>query len=183
MMNTNELDTIGRQFLIRLHEQTGGDSSVQVSMYDIGAQLGLERETASDVAQELIASMLVEIRTLSGGIGISADGSQLVKKLIGAAASGRNEFATLNDGPILDSAGRQAVEQIAAEVKNQAGRLGLDFDTLTELTADLKTVDAQLGSSRPKTGIIRECLYSILEVLKKSKDSKISGRIQTLISG
>ena len=32
--------------------------------------------------------------------------------------------------------------------------------------ADLKTIDAQLGSSRPKTGIIRECLRSIKAVLE-----------------
>jgi hypothetical protein len=44
--------------------------------------------------------------------------------------------------------------------------LGLDFDGLSELMADLKTIDAQLGSSRPKTGIIRECLRSIKAVLE-----------------
>ncbi len=74
MMNSDEIDISGQQFLIQLFEQTKGDSTVQVSMYDIGDQLGLDRDIASTVAQELIGSMLVEIRTLSGGIGISADG-------------------------------------------------------------------------------------------------------------
>ncbi len=32
--------------------------------------------------------------------------------------------------------------------------------------ADLKTIDVQLGSSRPKTAIIRECLRSIKETLE-----------------
>ncbi len=63
-MKSDEIDVAGRQFLIQLFEQTKGDSSVQVSMYDIGDQLGLERDDASAVAQELIGSMLVEIRTL-----------------------------------------------------------------------------------------------------------------------
>ena len=93
MMNSDEIDISGQQFLIQLFEQTKGDSTVQVSMYDIGDQLGLDRDIASTVAQELIGSMLVEIRTLSGGIGISADGSQMAQKLIGPASASGDEFS------------------------------------------------------------------------------------------
>jgi len=181
MMNSDEIDINGQQFLIQLFEKTRGDPTVQVSMYDIGDQLGLDRNMASTVAQELIGSMLVEIRTLSGGIGISADGLQMAQKLIGPAASSGGESAKLDDAPVLNSIGRQAVEHIASELKIQAGSLGLDFDTMTELMADLKTVDAQLGSSRPKTAIIRECLRSVLAVCKTPADTKISDRIRTLI--
>ena len=180
-MNSDEIDKTGQQFLIQLFEQTKGDSTMQVSMYDIGDQVGLDRDIASAVAQELIGSMLVEIRTLSGGIGISADGSQMAQKLIGPAASSGDEFAELDDALLLKSSGRQAVEQIASELKDQTGALGLDFDTLTELMADLKTIDAQLGSSRPKTAIIRACLHSVLAVLTNSGDNKNSERIRTLI--
>ena len=181
MMSPDEMDGTGRQFLIQLYEQTKGDSTVQVSMYDIGGQLGLDRNIASTVAQELIGSMLVEIRTLSGGIGISAVGSQMAQQLIGPAAAGADEFSKLDDTPLLNAAGRQAVEQIVSETKNQAGSLELDFDTLTELMADLKTIDAQLGSSRPKTAIIRECLFSVLAILKNFADNKTAGRICTLV--
>ena len=181
MMSPDEMDGTGRQFLIQLYEQTKGDSTVQVSMYDIGGQLGLDRNIASMVAQELIGSMLVEIRTLSGGIGISAVGSQMAQQLIGPAAASADEFSKLDDTPLLNAAGRQAVEQIVSETKNQAGSLELDFDTLTELMADLKTIDAQLGSSRPKTAIIRECLFSVLAILKNFADNKTAGRICTLV--
>jgi hypothetical protein len=181
MMNSDEIDKNGQQFLIQLFEQTGGDPTMQVSMYDIGDQLDLDRKIASTVAQELIGSMLVEIRTLSGGIGISADGLQMAQKLIGPAASSGNDFVILDDSSVLNSSGRPAVENIASELKNQAGSLGLDFDTLTELMADLKTIDAQLGSSRPKTAIIRECLRSVLAVCKHTGDNNISDRIRALI--
>ena len=59
MLSLDEMDVTGQQFLIQLFERTKGDSAVQVSMYDIGDQLGLNRDTASTVAQELIGSMLV----------------------------------------------------------------------------------------------------------------------------
>ena len=181
MINLDEIDITGHQFLIQLFEQTKGDSAAQVSMYDIGDQLGLDRDSASAVAQELIGCMLVEIRTLSGGIGISGDGSQMAQKLIGPATSTTVEFAELDDAPLLNSSGRQAVERIASELKQQAGSLGLDFDTLTELMADLKTIDAQLGSSRPKTAIVRACLFSLQAVLKNSGNNKIFDRLRMLI--
>ena len=180
-MSSNGIDITGQQFLIQLFNQTKGDSTVQVSMYDVGDQLGLEREIASSVAQELIGSRLVEIRTLSGGIGISADGSRMAKKLMGSEAPDDDEFLQLDDTPLLNASGRQAVEQIVSELKIQAGSLELVFDSLAELMADLKTIDAQLGSTRPKTAIIRECLFSVLAVLKNSGDHKSAGRIRTLV--
>ena len=180
-MKSDEIDLAGRQFLIQLFEQTKGDSSAQVSMYDIGDQLGLERDDASAVAQELIGSMLVEIRTLSGGIGISPDGSQMARKLTEPAESNDKEMAKLDDTPLLTPAGRHAVEKIVSDLKNQAVSLGQDSDTLAELRADLKTIDAQLESSRPKTAIIRECLFSVLSVLKNAGDNDTTGRIRTLI--
>jgi hypothetical protein len=158
-MNSSELDESGQQFLIQLFEQTGGDSSAQVSMYDIGEGVGLEAET-------LIGLQLVEIRTLSGGIGISTEGASEVSRLTGGVSPAGGSPGKLTDQPVMDPISTRGVEQAAGELKSLAGNLGLDFDGLSELMADLKTIDAQLGSSRPKTGIIRECLRSIKAVLE-----------------
>ena len=94
-MPISEVSETGQRFLIQLFEQTGGDPSVQVSMYQIGELLGLEREAASKVAQDLIASELVEIRTLSGGIAITAGGSEMVQEVIGPAVSDEGDFTKL----------------------------------------------------------------------------------------
>jgi hypothetical protein len=176
-----EIDETGRQFMIRLYEQTRGDQSVQVSMYDIGGQMGLEREAAARVAEELIGSQLVQIITLSGGIGISAAGSEMAQALIGPLAADSGGSIRLVDEPLLNPVSRQAVAQIITEIKGQTGTLGLDFDTLTEVMADLKTLDAQLESSRPKTAIIRACLQSICEAVKGCPNSGIAGRISAMV--
>ena len=180
-MGNNELSETGQQFMIQLFEQTRGDQSLQVSMYDIGGLLGLERDAASKVAQELIGLQMVEIRTLAGGIGISAAGSEMVQGLIGPLAADPGDSTKLGAEPLLNSAGRPALEKIVAEIKDQAGTLGLDFDTLAELMADLKSIDAQLGSSRPKTAIIRECLHSLAGVLKGKPNSRLNGRVKGLL--
>lgn len=176
-----EVDETGKQFLIQLFDQTHGDPSNQVSMYDIGRLMGLERNAATRVAEELMGSQLVEIRTLSGGIGISAAGSELVQNLIGPLAPKAEESYKLGDDPLLDAPGREAVGLIVSEIKDQIGTLGLDFDSLTELMADLKTIEAQLGSSRPKTAIVRQCLLSIGGVLKTKPNHSLNGIVNGLL--
>jgi len=61
-------------FLVELYHRTQGDASVKVSMFDIGESLGLDRKLTLRTAEELIGTGLVEIKTLSGVIGITADG-------------------------------------------------------------------------------------------------------------
>lgn len=180
-MGNDELGDTGRQFMIQLFEQTRGDRTVQVSMYDVGSLLGLEREAASRVAEELMGLQMVEIRTLSGGIGISTAGSEMVQELIGPQDLEVGASIKLGGEPVLNSASRPALEQIVSEIKDQAGTLGLDFDSLTELMADLKSIDAQLESSRPKTAIIRACLHSIVGVVKGITNGELSGRISELV--
>jgi hypothetical protein len=180
-MSSSELDESGQQFLIQLFEQTGGDPSAQVSMYDVGEGLGLDRDTSSRVAETLIGLQMVEIRTLSGGIGISAEGASEVSRLTGGVSHAGGSPGKLTDQPVMDPTGCQGVEQAAADLKSRAGNLGLDFDDLSELMADLKTIDAQLGSSRPKTAIIRECLRSIKEVLEGAGNGDSLLKVRALL--
>ena len=182
-MTDSELDDFVQQFLIQLFEQTKGDFSIQVSMYDIGELLGMDRDTASKVAQELMGRQFAEIRTLSGGIGISAAGVANIQNLMGPMASDTSDSDQLGDGPVLTSGGQQAVARVVSELKNQIGSLGLDFDALGELMADLKSMEAQLESARPKTAIIRECLHSVLGVVATDQSKQLVDRLRKLVEG
>ena len=133
-MENSEPGETGQQFMIQLFEQTRGDQSVQVSMYDIGGLLGLERDAACRVAEELIGLQMVEIRTLSGGIGISAAGSEMVQGLIGPLAANLGESAKLGGQPLAVHR-RQAITQSAVgkaelEVINHIGMGQAAFDQI-----------------------------------------------------
>lgn len=182
-MTNNDIDDLGQQFLITLFEQTRGDVSIQVSMYDIGELLGMDRDTASGVAQELMGRQLAEIRTLSGGIGLSADGAARIQDIMGPVVSDSTEPASLSDGPVLTAGDQQIVGEIISEIKSLVGSLGLDFDALGESMADLKTMEAQLDSPKPKTAIIRGCLHSILGVVSETPSNPIADRIRRLLEG
>jgi hypothetical protein len=180
-MTFDDMDETARQFLKNLFEQTGGQPSRQVSMYEVGAALGWDRDAASRAAQDLMAAGLVEIRTLSGGIGISTAGAAKVQSTLGSGNRGA-AMARLGSGRIMDKAACLAVERVCDDIKTQAGSLGLDFDTLAELMADLKTVADQLGSSRPKTAIVREGLRSLEGVLKQFAGNKNLACVRALIA-
>jgi hypothetical protein len=168
-MPLNQLDETSRNFLLRVYEQTEGDPARQVSMYTIGTDLALDREAASRVAEQLIGSEMVEIRTLSGAIGITDAAAQEIDALGLGRSQAAGGFVGLGGAALVGPEARKSVNHATAEIKRCAGSLGLDFERLTELTADLKTIDGQLESPRPKTAIVRECFRSLAQVLQAAE--------------
>jgi hypothetical protein len=179
-MTLDEMDEPARQFLKRLFDQTSGQTSRQISMYAIGAELGWDREAATQAAQDLMASGLVDIRTLSGGIGLSTEGAAVMQAALGSA-NGSPAMPRLAARRIMDKTACAAVERACDAIKAQAGSLGLDFDTLAELMADLKTIADQLSSPRPKTAIVRESLRSLEGVLKRFVGNQSLAEVRALI--
>lgn len=168
-----KLEETDRSFLKKLYEHSREDAAIQVSMYDIGMEIGLDKSAAKQVAEELIALGFVEIRTLAGGIGITPEGIGEVENT-GAPANDFGPHAVrLGDTPVLDENAGRAVDTISARLKSSIGDLGLAFDPLAEMLADLKTIDAQMMSPRPKTEIIKACFNSISDTLKQAGDPEV----------
>ena len=63
-----------RDYLYELYTISEGDTNSEVSMYDVGAALGLEKADAGTIAEELMVEGWVELKTLAGGISITAEG-------------------------------------------------------------------------------------------------------------
>jgi hypothetical protein len=180
-MMLDELSEDSRNFLNRIFQETNGDTSAQVSMYDIGSMLDLDRQGASRVAEDLISLDLVEIRTLSGAIGITDSAVKVLEQSTAEQASEAAAAEGLGEEAVLGPQGCTAVAQVTAQTKQAAGSLGLSFDALTEVMSDLKTIDAQMGSSRPKTAIVRECFRSLRNCLEEAGADDAANRIRMLL--
>lgn len=180
-MEKSNISENERNFLLKLYQLTQGNSSSQVSMYDLGEAIGLERDDALKTAEVLFGFGLAEIKTLAGGIGITEAGlAEIIKNDAGKEIAGATGFS-LGDAPLIDDAGQKSVDQVISGIKTQTGSLGLDYDTLEELLADLKTIDAQLTSSRPKTKIVRQCFQSIIDILQKAHADELVNQVKRLI--
>ena len=169
------------RFLLELYEKIQGMTAGSTSMYEIGSGMGLEKDEARQIAENLMSEGLIEIRTLSGGIAITEDGIAAAE---GLGADKGNEIdakARLTDGPILDGPGREAVEAVSAFLKVNVADLEPGFDPLAEFIADLRTVDAQLASPRPKTAVIRCCFESVREILKAKGGETGLARVSRLL--
>ncbi len=158
-MTLADLDPTSRQFLETLYAQTGADTTAQVSMYDLGATMGLDRDQSTFTAEDLMAEGIIEIRTLSGDVGLSENGKALFHNDTDADAP-RKDQRLGHDSP-LDERQRSLVEKLLVTLKAEIGEPSLNYDALAEMVADVRTVEAQLASPRPKTAIVRVCLEEV----------------------
>ena len=179
-MNQNMLDDPGKEFLLQLFKVSKADVATKVSMYEIGESLGMDRGQTDFIITELIGFDYVEIRTLSGGIGITTQGIDASRLLTGESGL-QSRAPHLGSDPILNESAKEACGMMTAIVKSGATNSGLNFDALAELMADLKTIEAQLNSPKPKSGIIKESFRSILAVLEKAGNKEIAENIKNFL--
>ena len=171
------LDATARDLLMELNRLTAGAPEAQASMYTVGEAIGLDRDGSAKAAEDLIAAGLVEIRTLSGGIGLSEAGLEAFTE-DRAQETPSPHLGT--DSP-LDAPRREQVEQILTRLKSELGQSGLDYETLAEIMADIRTVESQLASPKPKTAIVRECLASLRDTAAESRQEKWRGLLAAFI--
>jgi len=169
------------RFLVAFFGKTGADPLKTVSMYALGEESGMDRKEAAAAASELIAREYAEIRSLSGAIGITPAGLEAARKLTGRGGAEGPEGCRLGSGPVAGAEELRAAIRVVDELKTRLGKLGLDFDPLAELFADLRTLEAQAASPRPKTAILRECFRSLRDGLQKAGKPEAAAAIRSLL--
>jgi hypothetical protein len=166
-------------YLYELFNQTRGDTSAQVSMYDIGTTLGLEKTAAGSTAESLFIQGLAELKTLSGGIGITDQGLEALGKTPAETDGGVEK--TLGKGPVLDSADMDLVTALLVEIKTEAAPGKNSYPQLEEIVMDIKTMETQLLSPKPKTGIVREIIKSLHQTIEKSGSSDLAEKLKSIV--
>jgi hypothetical protein len=171
-----ELTQDEQRFLRALHNRLGGDPTGSASMFDVGESLGIDRAESSRIAENLMGWEMVEVRTLAGAIGITSAAADLMGE-----SDREGQAAGLGSASVIDDGVRQRVETLITDLKSRIGEMGLPFDSLSEMTADLKSIDAQLASPKPKTAILRACFESIAHVLSQTGKSDPHQRVQDFL--
>jgi hypothetical protein len=175
-----ELDNMeARSFLFEVYTMTDGDTEAQVSMYDVGKTLGLEDTEAGKIAEDLFIQGFAELKTLSGGIGITLLG---LKALDIKVSSKQDESLSLGDGIILEDQGKKAVEKIIQDIKDNIAQTKTLYKQLEEMVMDIKTIEIQMLSPNPKTSIIREVLRSLHKNLLDSGQDNLAAKMDTMIN-
>ncbi len=167
-------------FLQELYKRAEGDFEVQISMYDLGADLGLEQDEAAAFAQELFIEGLAEMKTLSGGMGITQKGLDA----LGIDITPKNtvSYFKLGNGTVIDGQGKKAVHKLLDKIRSGLDSKGFSFDLMEEIVIDLKTIEVQMLSPNPKTLIIQELFKSINQKLQGRAPKELNLELKMLIS-
>ena len=176
-------DTTNTTYLAELYRQTEGNTDTQVSMLDIGSAVGFEEAETRATAENLMILGLAELKTLSGGIGITNKGmEELGITPAPTTDSSSDDNLRLGQEIVLDDAERQVVETVLVELKNELARTKSDYPLLEEGIIDIKTIEVQLLSPNPKVAIIREILRSLHASISSSGNSILTGKLEVLLN-
>ncbi len=178
MMNLD--DVTSKSFLTELHQQTQGDMQAQVSMYEVGAAIGLGKGEAGSRAEELMVAGLVELRTLAGGISITPEGLAALGMAVPSSPVA-SQALRLSTGPVLNAADRRLLEGLVEEVKQGLPGAKLASALLEGVIFDLKTIEVHLLSPSPKVAVVRELLRSLLEPFQAGDSKAVITKLTGLI--
>jgi hypothetical protein len=171
-------DASRQRFLQELYNRAEGDFEIHISMYDLGTDLGFEKDEAAAFAQELFIEGLAEMKTLSGGMGITQKGL----KALGINRTPKKEDNSfiLGSSPVLDEQGKKAVQELLNKIRTALDSKAISFDLMEEIVIDLKTIEVQMLSPNPKTPIIREVFKFIDQNLKGLALQDLKFELQTI---
>lgn len=182
MTEASTLPESSLHFFRSLFIKTGGDTKKQASMQDIGNEAGLDKSASKMIAEELMSLGLIDIRTLSGGIGLTEEGVNEAQGWFSDIAGIGPAGLTLGKDPVVGEKIGAIITDILTDLKSRIGKLGMAFDDMTELLADIQCLEAQMRSSRPKTAIVRECFRSILPALARCSETETRSRIESFLA-
>lgn len=168
-----------KAYLFELYTMTGGDTEAQVSMYAVGESLGLEKTDAGMMAENLYTQGFAELKTLSGGIGITVEGLEMLQ--IKAEPKPDKSFR-LGKTPVLENQGQEVVEKILEELKTFMSQTKLPYPQMEEMVMDIKTIEIQMLSPKPKTEIVREVFRSLHKNVTPLGPENLAAKLNALIT-
>ncbi len=169
-----------KPFLTELYSKTKGNTEQEVSMYDVGEAIGLDKAKAGATAEEMMIQGLVELKTLSGGIAITSRGLEELG-ITEAANTPEKTGLVLGIGPTVEESEKRDIADLLDEIRLATAQNNMEYELLEEIIFDIKTVEIQLHSPRPKTAVVREILMSLQNLMKKSGRSELSEILKTAI--
>jgi len=190
------------QYLYRLYDQAQGDPSIVSKQYAIGRGIGFDTELTDFVATDLRDKGLIRFDQQNQGdpidfdlkITITEKGTEEIKSAIQKPHSptryfpvqaikltdqkmrtfsdpsfNSKEFNVVVDNALIEIIKSLIIKKILANI----GQFNLDPDEKNELLAEIRTVEDQLSSPKPKAKIIGYALASAKSILEN--ENKMSG--------
>jgi hypothetical protein len=133
-------------------------------MWDVGEKLGMERFQIEDLCMGMASQGLLEIKNLSGGMGLTDAGVERVQGLASPGHSGSSGDV----GAFISS------------LEDALTDLGLSETAQKDLAMDIQALRLQLARSKPLPGVQEAVLSEIRRVLEMTSAVKVAPLLDAL---
>ena len=166
----------GLELVRAAYEAAGGSCARPLEMRPLARRLGLEPRAVENLVMRLQAERLVRVVSMANGLlRITPEGVRAAEsaneRVVESAAIDSPESAASGPDPTTPIVGRGALRELGemlGPLKAGLDRLDLagvlDGERCSELAAEVRTIEAQLGSPRPKLRIVAAALESVADV-------------------
>jgi hypothetical protein len=195
MIDINRKKELRYLFLHRLYELVDGSELKRVAKADVAEGLGASPQEANDVWQYLKGEHLAN--PVNMAVSITHAGVVEIEKALSDPDKPTQYFPPVNiitvhhmNGSVIQQGtvgsiqstqladtDKIGIDEFVKKLKQALPELGLTKEADSEASADIATIDAQVGSDRPKSGIIKECLRSIQRVLEGAGGSILAQQL------
>jgi hypothetical protein len=191
------------RFLHRLYERTNGDCHSLEDMFEVGLDVGLSRDETHLVMQYLDGEGLATHRAIGGAVAMTHAGVLEVERALSKPEAPTHYFPpVVNILHVQSMVGSQiqqgtngsiqsqtqsisqndlaGIQALLTSVQQNLSNLGLSPDAMAEAQSEIQTVEAQLRSSKPKPGILRESLQTLRNLVEGVASNALAASILPL---
>jgi len=145
MAEIQELKKKRFDFLKKVYEVTGGDENVWPDMWEIGSELGYDRELTEKIAQYLDGEWLIEFKAIGGGIKITHRGIVEMEAALENPDRRTDHFPPVNVMYVGQMIGSQVQQAGSGAVQKTELRLA----SLEEVSALVELLKGESGDTTP----------------------------------
>lgn len=184
MIDINRKKELRYLFLQQLYELTDGSEIKRIEKDEIAKRFSISPQEAHDIWQYLKGENLAS--PVNMVVSITHRGIMEIESSLSEPDEPTHYFPPLNiitvhqmhgsviqQGNVnstqsaqLTNTNKGKISDFLGELNSALPHLSLSGEANSEMSADIATIAAQIGSERPKTGIIKESLLSIQRVLE-----------------
>jgi hypothetical protein len=186
------------EYMNALYEATGGRELLSVDMAEIGMALSFSKEECEATVEYLRGEGLLKHVSLGGFISITHLGVVEVETALQKPDEPTAHFPAVQNtinihsmnnsviqqggslnsqNVVLDSSDKAMIKDFLSALGKEVSGFPIGEEERQELLSDINTVSTQTDSARPRLGLVREGLKSIVGVLGKIGSSVISSEI------
>ncbi|QDX97066.1 hypothetical protein EGD00_08175 [Pectobacterium carotovorum subsp. carotovorum] len=196
------------EYLNKIYEMADGSTGEFLNGAEVGVQIGLvdgDEALIRDIANYLEGEGLIKVNRVSGGfpgfVQLTHFGIKEIEDALENPDKPTQHFMPiniLNVGQMIGSNVQQGttnssqnlnvsvdaiaeIKKFISELSYSMDKLALNEDELDEIKAECSTMQAQIGSPKPKKSILKECLNSAKNILESATGSAIGAQLATQI--